>query len=398
MTRLGAALAALAAAVIATASHATVHRVVAGTAWDSIAAIVRPGDEIVLEPGVHRPARLEDLAGEPGRPIVIRSHDAAALARIDGGRDGLELVRPSHVEVRNFLIRGSSGPGVAIRGDGDRPARGILLRNCLIEGCGERDRRPAMLLEGVEGLTLADSRVQGFDPVAISIDRCRTVRIQRSQLVLPNRGAGRTGVEISGGSEGIEIDRLGVGPSIDTTFAVGTRPAEAVAGGPPGPLASGVTISNTFAERNRRFAAIGSVRDLDLRRNTILDPLDTTLLLVPPPDGRPAATAVRFRGNLVAWAPNTLQRLTALAPGFPGPPEVEFGANLWFSAELPAALPLLGTWEGKVAEPQVTDVDPRLDERGLPQADAARAFGCEPQEPRRSAPTGGSPVSPSPAR
>ena len=177
------------------------------------------------------------------------------------------------------------------------------------------------------------------------------------------------------------IDRIGIGPSIQTAFAIGLGPASDPPGLPEGPLASRVSIRNALVERNEVFAAIGSAREVDLRRNTLLEPLDTALLLSAPPPGRPVLAGVRFRDNLVAWTPNSLKRFTTRGPGLEGVPDVEYGTNLWHSAELPAALPLLGAWEGRIAGPQVTDLDPRLEHRSMPQDPAAKAFGFEPDSP-----------------
>jgi hypothetical protein len=183
-----------------------------GTDWDDIVDRAKPGDEILLEPGVHRPVRLEGLAGEPGRPIVIRPRDERTLAEIRGGTRGLELVRPAHVEVRNLFLRESSGEGLVVSGDPGNPARGILIRNCLISQCGVASRTPAVRFSGVEGLTLTDSRVHGFEETALSIEHCREIRIERTQAVAEPTETGRTGVRIGPGSEGITLDRIGLGP------------------------------------------------------------------------------------------------------------------------------------------------------------------------------------------
>ncbi|MEY5060994.1 MAG: hypothetical protein RIS45_915, partial [Planctomycetota bacterium] len=56
-----------------------------------------------------------------------------------------------------------------------------------------------------------------------------------------------------------------------------------------------------------------------------------------------------------------------------------FGSNLWWSKELPDALPLLGPSEnpflGTLDTPQTTSVDPQLDPRGRPRREEAKLFG-----------------------
>lgn len=378
-------------------AEAEVHRVRPGTAWEGLASIAKPGDEIVLEPGVHLPARLVDLAGEPGRPIVIRAQDARSMAEIHGGSRGLELVRPVEVKVLNVFVRESKGEGILVAGDARAPARRVILQNCLLSRCGVASRRAAVRFSNVEGLTFADSRVQAFEDAAIDIEGSREVRIERIQVIGEAKGEGRIAIRIGGTSEGITLDRIGIGPAINTAFAIGLAVPGGTARAGDAPLAARITIRNGIVDRNEVVVRIGSARDVDIRRNTILDPLDTAILILPPPEGHPAASGIRFHGNLVSWMPNTLKRLTALGEGFRGTPEVEFGANLWHSKELPAALPLLGRWEGRVVEPQVTDLDPRLDNYATPREPAARRFGFEPPE-HAARPPGGSPESPVPDR
>lgn len=48
-------------------SFADQHLVSSGQEWSRLAGVVRPGDEIVLLPGVHRPATLFGLPGGAGR-------------------------------------------------------------------------------------------------------------------------------------------------------------------------------------------------------------------------------------------------------------------------------------------------------------------------------------------
>ncbi|MEY3022251.1 MAG: Chondroitinase, partial [Planctomycetota bacterium] len=71
------------ASVVATSpACADILAVTAGDDWSTIAARAKPGDEIVLGEGIHRPVVLEGLAGTADAPIVIRPAKAGALAEI----------------------------------------------------------------------------------------------------------------------------------------------------------------------------------------------------------------------------------------------------------------------------------------------------------------------------
>ena len=82
------------------------HLVRAGSNWEMLEKKLRPGDEIILMPGVHRAATLDNLRGTEARPIVIRSVDPRLGAKIRAEGYGLRLVNPRHVRVENLIIDG----------------------------------------------------------------------------------------------------------------------------------------------------------------------------------------------------------------------------------------------------------------------------------------------------
>ena len=109
--RLAAVVAALA---VTSAAHATQHLVRAGHPWDRLANQVKPGDEIILMPGVHRPTTLTGLTGTKDAPIVIRGLDPKAPVTIEAERYGLRLRDPYGVRLANLRIVGARINGIII--------------------------------------------------------------------------------------------------------------------------------------------------------------------------------------------------------------------------------------------------------------------------------------------
>jgi len=96
------------------------------------------------------------------------------------------------------------------------------------------------------------------------------------------------------------------------------------------------------------------------------------------------ARDVRIDACAFVWEPGRLKRLVAGVP--PADPSgVRLGDNLWFSRELPMALPLLGPaenpWHLRVDQPQRTDLDPQLNDRGVSENPTAHAYGRLPPAP-----------------
>ncbi|MFM1822824.1 MAG: Chondroitinase, partial [Planctomycetota bacterium] len=111
---------------IATApASADILPVTAGDDWSTIAARAKPGDEIVLGEGIHRPAVLEGLAGTPDAPIVIRPAKAGALAEIAPDREAIKFVDARHVRVERILVRSARRAGIVVEGTAPDACRDV---------------------------------------------------------------------------------------------------------------------------------------------------------------------------------------------------------------------------------------------------------------------------------
>ncbi len=86
----------------------TQHLVAPGHDWVSVAARVRPGDQIVLMPGRHRPGTLKGLEGTWAKPIIIGGLSPDNPAIIVAERYGIRLRRPRHLILQNLRITGAT--------------------------------------------------------------------------------------------------------------------------------------------------------------------------------------------------------------------------------------------------------------------------------------------------
>ncbi len=85
-----------------------------GKKWEEMVARAKPGDEILLMPGRHTAALLEDLVGTADAPIIIRSFDPSNPVTIVAGNYGLRLIRCRHLVLENIIITGAVIHGVLV--------------------------------------------------------------------------------------------------------------------------------------------------------------------------------------------------------------------------------------------------------------------------------------------
>jgi hypothetical protein len=362
--------------VVAGPAWATQHLVRAGDDWSRLGDRVKPGDEIVLFPGRHRAARFDDIAGEPGRPIVIRSADRRAPITIEGEDVGLELRGVRHVRVEGIAIVDVRRAGVLIVGTEERPAEGIELRNLFVTRVGDRAERAGVRVESASSITLRELRVDGWHGAAVHLSDARDVRIERCQFVGMPTMPDAHGILIDGRSRGIAIERCRFQAGVESMVSLGlAAPEGGGADDARDHLAFEVVFERCLGDRVGRLATIGSCRDVQVRANTLSE-VEIGYEIVAPPRGWNRPRNVLIQSNLVTWTPGTLRRFSSAAPDV-DPTGVFVEANLWWSVELPAAKELLGGFAGTVKSQQVLDVDPKLDGTLRPRAAAAAGFGTE---------------------
>jgi hypothetical protein len=136
----------VAALVLATASaivHGAVYEATPADYRQSL-KLLRPGDTLRLAAGEYRDGlALKEMAGAPGRPIVITGPEDGEPAKLVARpeHNTVSIVDSSHLEIRNLALEGKSLPVDAVKAEGtSRFAHHITLENLTIRGHGNNQQ------------------------------------------------------------------------------------------------------------------------------------------------------------------------------------------------------------------------------------------------------------------
>ena len=405
------------------------YNVPPGSSWETLAPKLKPGDEIVLAQGVHQPAVLTGVSGAPFAPIVIRSSGPNQLAEIAADRESIKLVDCRHIRIERILSRSPRRAGILIESTKPGASADITIEDALIVGPKGLAEESGIVARGVKDLAIRRCRIENPKNTAITISDCDAVTIADVQIVARTDLSPNVAVRLEGRVWSTLIEKMQIAGPFVTAFELGTSegalasatraradastPSDAATSAPSQdtpkgnaainaandatndaandaatatpqtsrePLVRFLTISNIRITGVRRLLDVGSVADASVRNVTLQEAHEEIYRIALPPAGRPSA-ALRMSECLMAWTPGALRRIGVVGEGANAKGFV-LGGNLWWSAELPAALTLLGDagqpFPGTVETPQTIDVDPKLDLRGLPTAESAKAYGYTP--------------------
>ncbi len=353
-----------------------------GDDWSKLKERLKPGDEVILMPGTHRGARFDDLCGEPKNPIVIRSPDPKTVSTIVADDVGILLRRPKWVRIENIVISDARRAGIVIAGDAEGRATNISLLNVYVAKTGDFAEKAGISIDQTDHMTLKDCRIEAWYQSGVHISASTDIALSAVQFVGGANTPDEYGVAIDGGSASVILERCRFSPGIGTAIAIGLAetgvlpaPLTLKEGEKPTPrfLAEGITVERAIVKRAKRFVAFGSCANTLVRANTIIDP-ETAYAVLEPPIGFAHITGSSFLANLITWLPGTLKKFSTIAGGADAK-GLSVEANLWNSAELPAARSILGDFVGTMKSEQILDVDPKLDGYERPQTEAARSFG-----------------------
>lgn len=371
-----------------------VFRIPGGLVFDSIAASLRPGDEVVLERGVHLPFSLADLRGEPGRPIVIRGEIGEGPVRmpyVKATAYGIRLVRPRHVVLRDLMVGNGSGPLVLLEGERG-PDGSPVESNSQVAALRLVQENPApsqdgVVLRDIDRVDVREVAIRGWNRAAVRVERSSRCSVNFCMLDPVRTLPQETGLDVSRGCRQVAAAMLTMGPRVRTGFRLGSCegiPADT-------PPAEAVLVMRCSVPEPDRFAWIGGVRGLVLRWNTVADPRVCVWQAV---DACGLPSEVTLLGNLFSWRPGMIERICDVPASLPAD-SVRLGENLWWSEEIPAAFEAIGRPFGVEAEPQRLDVDPRLEPRfASPLEEKARNFGWQAPDPDMPPPAKAPPASP----
>ena len=395
------------AMLLAPAAAATQHLVRPGSDVELLDERLKPGDEIILMPGEHRPATLESVQGTAERPIIIRGLDPANPSTIEASTYGLRLRHPRHVRISDVIIIGATIHGIFLEGDAERPgeeaagqeapgeeapaasspsAGNVFINRVTILDTGPKGLRHAVHARHLRNLRIEECRIVGWAGSAIELVACEDVAIRDCDFAGKEEFVQITGVRARAGSDRVGIERcrfldpgeqavcLGGQSEFDefrTPPTEGTKPASICE-------AARVQVKRCTFINGRCALAFVHAERCTVRNCTIARPRHAVVSIRrEQEDPRFAPTAnCNFGSNLIVWAPGDLTVLTHLA-GDATTEGITLEDNLWWTPELEAEKEELGPFPGAAAFPQVTDVDPKLDEELKPTADEAKMYGAD---------------------
>ena len=423
----------LLAAPLATAvACAEVYEVKAGDDWSLLGPKLVAGDEVVLLEGVHVPAQFSGLAGEPGKPIVIRSWEPSKLAEITPAREALKLTDCRHVRVERLFIKNMRRAGIILDSTAPALCSDIVVQDTLVRGVDGLVEQAGLLVLGAQRVEVLRSRFEDCRGSALHLELATDVRVERVQIQGRKPATLEFGVQILGESSDLAFNDLWIAGTVKTAISLGAK--DAISRGPRVPVVPEVpaapeapetstasdaratppapdtpttaapdaatdeakasaaqqqaTPAPTAMVRNATFEHVlirnadhafefGSCEGVTIANSTVVDASASIFRLVRPLKGR-AGASVRFRENIVTWGPGGLRMLVDAVEGAPTA-GLRLGPNIWWSNELPSALPLLGPeanpFQGTLEVPQTIDIDPELDDGARPMREDAKMFG-----------------------
>lgn len=387
MARTAIALLLLVLAVVAPVQAA--QRLVApGDNWERLAESLRPGDEIVLMPGRHRGAHLRHVAGTGRRPITIRGLTLDRPALIDADQEGIALVAPKYVVIRDLVITGASINGITIAPDpdGDGVPVSVHIRNVTVRETGPNGRRHAIQVVDASNIVIEQCVIEGWGGAAVDLVNCRQVEIRDTRMTALPRHGQQVAVSARGGCQRVlvaDCDIVGpCGPAVrlggtGDTLLTATAAFEAAPepAGKPAPEAMHCQVLRCRIRDCVVPFELRNARDCMLRNLTIERPRRAVLLIDPDADGTTVpSTGLIFSRSIVTWEPGDLSWMAVAGPKA-DPMPITFDQNLWWSTETATQRASLGTLPGRTTAEQIQDVEPRLDAEGRPANPRAQLFG-----------------------
>jgi hypothetical protein len=380
-------------------SHAGMQHLVApGENWESLAAKVQPGDEIILMPGRHKPAIFEKLQGTRDAPITIRGLDRNRdnIPIISAARHGILITDPQHIIIENLHVTGASIAGIALRSlpaTSTEPTQNadalntanVRLRNVTVTKVGPAGRRDAIEIVGQDHVSIERCEFEGWGGAAIAMIASRNVTIHDCTFKALADHTQTEGVLMRAGTSRIIITNcrfeMANGPSIvagGKSEPTAFQPAVAD-DAKPGSVYEALHIQvMRCVFRNSQAPIVMQSADNVLARScTFHRPKTCVIMFDHKHDDLRFAPAARFifGDNLVVWEPGDLMMYT-LAPPSVDLRNLMWEQNLWWSSESIEARQKLGEFQGGLVSEQIMDVDPRLDEKLQPQAPAAQMYGA----------------------
>lgn len=384
--------------LVAAPASATQHLVNPGDDWSHLAKNARPGDVILLLPGVHRPITLEGLAGRSDEPITIRSLDPAKPAVFQQDHEALTLISPRHVVLENIIFDRCRRSAI-IAATHNRHAVGfkpgesrhaeapghLVLRDITITRTGPGDKARAVVIDGLTNVSVESCTFEGWTGRALEIIGGRLGVIKGCTFTGIEQYDAELAVAVHGGAANVTISGCTFENTGETTAVSlgGDTPPERLvhrnsrtANDKPVFEATHCRVIDcTFIDQPCPIVLAHANR-CEVRHCTIVRPTRWVFALLTLHDDPRVGPTSRpiFSGNLISWNGGDLAGLFLLDAGSRSV-TIVLESNLWWSDDDPAMrrrmIPSIveETW------PQEVAIDPKLDDAHQPTSDDASIFG-----------------------
>lgn len=314
------------------------------------AAQAAPGAAVRVHPGTYAGGGfIGGLNGTATAPIWIGGVPGQPRPVLQGGTNGLQLVRPRYVVLHDLEVRNATGNGVNCD-DGGQVAnpdagRFLVCRGLFIHDIGGTGNQDGLKLSGINDFHVLDCVIErtggagsgsGVDMVG-----CHRGRIARCRF----KDMSANAVQCKGGSEDVEVrwcriengGGRGVNIGGSTGFEFFRPPLSGT--GPNAEARNIRVVGNVFIGADTPVAFVGCVDSL-VANNTIVTPNTWLLRILQETVTGGGYTFLacgnnRFENNLVYFSRSELSTYVNIG-GSTAPATFQFAHNLWFAYDNPA--------------------------------------------------------------
>jgi hypothetical protein len=315
------------------------------------AARAAPGTAIRVHSGTYAGGEfITALAGTAAAPIWLGGAPGEVRPVIQGGSDGLHLVRPRYVVVQDLEVRSASGNGIncddgGLTGDPDA-ARFMIFRGLWIHDIGGTGNQDGLKLSGLNDFVVLDSAFArcGGAMSGSGIDHVGCHRGLIARCLFSDLSA--NAVQCKGGSDDLEVrwcrmveaGERAVNMGGSTGFEFFRPPLSETS---PNFEARNIRVmSNIIVGSTAPIAYVGCV-DCLVSGNTIITPHNWIIRILQetvstPPYIFEPCRGGRFENNLVYFERADLSTYVNIGSNT-APATFEFASNLWYAFDNPGA-------------------------------------------------------------
>ncbi len=335
------------------------------------AARATPGTAVRVHAGTYAGGNfVEGLHGTANAPIWIGGAPGENRPILNGGVEGLHLIRPRYLIIHDLEIRNASGNGLNCDDGGEYAnpdaARYVVFRGLNIHDIGGDGNQDGLKLSGLNDYFVLDSEFArcGGNDSGSGIDHVGCHRGLIARCTFNDLSA--NAVQCKGGSEDITIQWCRMTEAGHVRPALRQRRTEELkAGGAAdvdGPLeARRITVAANVIEGGVASVAFVGAVDCVVANNTIITPHNWILRILQETTSGGGYTFLpcadnTFANNLVYFDRSDLNTYVNIGPNT-SPQTFTFAHNLWYAYDNPAqSRPTLPVGEIN----GIVGLDPRL--------------------------------------